>query len=139
MCSHAVDSHDRPCGIEVFVGKFPKDSAVHRISIGGVQLLHIHMVRAPANLLIWCEKDADCRVGMFRMLHQILCQRHNLRNTCLVVRTQKGGSVRDNQVLSLKLCQAGIIGNPGDNVLFLVEDNIPPVIPGYNARLYIGP
>ena len=135
---HAVDRHDCPGGIEVFVGKFPKDSAVHRISVGSVQFLHIHMVRAPANLLIRGEKDADSRMGMFRVFHQKLCQGHDFRNPCLVVRAQQGGAVRDNQVLALKLCQAGIIGNPGDNILFLVEDDIPSIIAGHNTGLYIG-
>ena len=80
----------------------------HSVSIGSVQLLYIHMVRSPADLLIRGKQDAESGMGMLGMFCQKLHQCHDLRHTGLVIRAQKGGAVRDDQDVYKRQVEAHI-------------------------------
>ena len=96
------------------------------------------MVRSPADLLIRGKQDAESGMGMLGMFCQKLHQCHDLRHTGLVIRAQKGGAVRDDQVLAHKALKHRIFTDSGDNILLLIQYNITSVIIGHNTGLNVG-
>ena len=129
-----MESDNGGGGIEVFVLQLAQGAAVDGVGVIGAEVFEVETVRAPADLLIRRKADADSGVGDVRS-HQFLDGGQDLCDTGLVVGTQKGRSVGDDQVLADVVGQTGKIGR-GEDVVVIETDVAARILD--NARTDVG-
>ena len=122
-----VDSEIRRCGVKVFVFNLTGLAAIQRIGDFSAESFHIEKVGATADFLIGSESDADGPMRRIFLLDEFR-QAHDLRDTGLIIGSQKSGSVRHNDVLTGVFLQIGIVVWAQNNVFFCVEKNIFPIV-----------
>ena len=98
----AVNRHRRGGGVEVFIVDAAHRAAVHGVGEVRAEALHVEPIRAPADLLVRGEADADLPVLQFGMGEEDLAGGHDLGHARLVVRAQGGVAVGDDQALALR-------------------------------------
>lgn len=90
------------------------------------------MIRAAADLFVRRKSDANAAMAQIRMRQQILGQCQNFSNPCLIVRSKKRGSVRDDDIVPDIVCKCGKHAFFDGN--FCVKVDIAAGITVYNPR-----
>ena len=103
----ALQIHGRLGGVEGLVTELADFLAVHGVGKVATEPLDVEKGRALADLLVGRKGDADLAVGDFGVRHQIFDRRHNLRHARLVVRTEQGSAVGDDDLLPHVIFQDG--------------------------------
>ena len=114
-------------GIEILVLNFSHRAAVSGVGIVSAELFQVEMIGTTADFLVGSESDLQGSVAHIA-LQQIFRCGHDFRHASLVIRTQQGGAVGDDQVLAHILLQAGIIGILHKDALFLVQADVTAAI-----------
>ena len=106
---HITSLHnDLGCSsIEVFKFQFSHFTTVHGISPLTTELRYIKLMGAQTDFFIGIETDANLSMLDFRMFLQIYDGRYDFGNICLIISTQQGLSVGNNQIFSLMVEQFG--------------------------------
>ena len=132
---HALDVQGSGSRVEVLVLNAADLAAVHRVRDFCAESLDIKEHCALADFLVRCETDQKLAVAMLRICLKVLDQSHNLRNACLIVRTEKGAAVRDQEIVSL--CKFKLREGLRRKHFAVAELNHAAVIVLDEARLHI--
>ena len=127
-------------GVKVLILQLAQSAAVDGVGVVSAKILNVEAVRASADLLIRRKADADGGVGDLRG-HQFFDSGQDLRDTGLVVGTQKGRAVGDDQVLADAVGQTGKIGRgedvgvvEADIAARILDDARPDILAGAVGR-----
>ena len=124
----AVEDDQGSGGVEVFVLDAAGHIPVHGVGKVRPKAVYVEQVRPAADLLVRGKADLHRAVRELRMGQQIFRQRHDLRDAGLVVRPKKRGAVRHDQLVADLAGQAGIVRRLHDDVLILVQHDVPALI-----------
>ena len=100
MDVHALHRQGHGGGIEVLILDLPQLAAVHGVGRPGGELFRIKVIGALAHLLVRGEAHGDGPVRDLRMGQQVFAGGDDLRHAGLVVGSQQGGAVGDDQLLA---------------------------------------
>ena len=89
----ALDMDLRGCCVEVLELQFSRLTAIHGISIFGVEPGHVELHNAAPDLLVGSETDTDGAVLELGMSHDVLHRVHDFGDTGLVVGAEKRRAV----------------------------------------------
>ena len=89
-----------------------------------------------ANFLIRIKTYANLSVLNFRMFHKINTSRDDFSNTCLVVSTEKGVSICNDDVLTYVIEQFWELAWGTDDTFG--KDDVATIVILHNARLHVG-
>ena len=131
--AHTFYIYARAGGIEVLELELAHIATVHGIGPLAAELPDIEMVGAHAYLLIRVEGDADIAVADLLMVAQIAHGLHDLCNAGLVVGSQQGVAVGDDQVFAYMLQQLGKLAGAADDAFG--EEDVAAVVMTDNAGL----
>ena len=132
-----TDSQFCPRCVEGLVLQLAEFPAVHRVGKVRAEDGQIKEVSARSDLLIGRKSDSDPAVRNFGVCEKVLRHRHDLGDTCLVVRSEQGRAVRHDEVLPPESLELGKVSG-GENGFFGgIQQNIAAVIvlhdPGLRA------
>ena len=101
MHAHALDEHLGARSVEVLVFQVAQVAAVYGVRPVAAKLLHVEMMSTHTDFLVRVEAHADIAVLDFLVVAQVA---HRLNDFCdarLVVSSEQGGSVGNDDVLAL--------------------------------------
>ena len=106
--------------VEIFIFQFSAFAAVHGIGKVGAKFFYIKMIRTLADLFVRSKPYPDRSVGNFRMSQKILGSGKDLCDPGLVISSQKGSAVGDDEILPLILSQIGKITGTHNDIFFFI-------------------
>ena len=125
-------------GIEVLVFQFAYFASVHGIGPFAAELCYIEQMGACAYLLVGVEGDANLPVLNLGVSHQIGHGGDYLGDARLVVGTQEGGSVGNDEVLAHMVFQFGELFYACCDARCLVQNDVCSVIVVDDTGFYVG-
>ena len=137
MNASPVDSDPAAGSIEGLILQFPQSPTVHSKGKIRTKERHIKVICPLSDLLVGGEGDPKLSVTDLGMGQQFLSHCHDLCNAGLVIRSQQGSTVGNDQVLSFELTKLREILRGHIDLQLLVQQNLSPVIPGYDAGLHV--
>ena len=147
MYIQPMDRHHGRGRVKVLVFQFSQCAAVGGIGIVRAEALHVEVIRPGADLLVRCK--ADLHRGMLASFCQEpLCRGQDFRHTGLVVGSQEGRAIGDDQVLAYVSGQGLIFLRLQKDALLLVQEDIPSIVlddsgldilaGGIRSRIHVG-
>ena len=128
MDAHALDGDSCRSRVEVFIFQFTQGSAVNSISNLGTKFFKIEELRTFPDFLIRRKTNADLSVFRSIRTKQTLRKGHDFSHTGFIISPQKCRSICHNEPFSLDFIETGKSAWRHDNILFLVKDDIAPLI-----------
>ena len=136
MDVHALHRQGHGGGIEVLVLDLAQLAAVHGVGHLGGELFRIKVIGALAHLLVRGEAHGDGPVRDLRMGQQVFAGGDDLRHAGLVVGSQQGGAVGDDQLLTDVPLQEGEVLH--FQASGLLQGQVPALI-GDDLRMDVRP
>ena len=138
MDADAGDVETGRGGIEVLEFEFANLAAVHGVGPFAAEALDVELVGAEADLFVGIEAYADGAVLDFGVLDEVDHGLHDLGDAGLVVGTEQGVSVGDDEVFALVCPELGELCGRECDALGSVEGDVPAVIGTDDARSHVG-
>ena len=124
-------------GIEVLIFNLTHFTSVHRVCPITAETLHVKLMCSQADLFIRIKSDADFSVFDFGMFLKIFNGRDYLSNSCLVVGTEQGMPVGNNQIFTDMVLQFGKLRRRKDDVFLSTQRDVSSLIVLDNSRIHI--
>ena len=137
MHAHAIHHNLGTGGIEVLVLQFAHLTAVHGVCPLASELLHIKQMCTTTDFLVGIEAHTHLAVLHLGVSQQVCHCRHYLCYTSLVVSTEQGMAIGNNEVLALVLQKFGELANACNYSFRLIQHDVRAIVVPYDAWPYI--
>ena len=94
-------------------------------------------MRPHTDFFVGIEAHTDFTVFDFRVFPKVNHGLYDFRNTGLVISSQQGMAVRDNQILTHMIRQFGKLFRRRNNPLFSTQYNVPSIVLLHDSRFHI--
>ena len=128
MCHSAVDGDICETAVEVIIVELTLFAAVQGVREVRIELLEVEVGGTLTDLLITGEAELDCAVTDGWVGGKDGCELHDLCNAGLIIGTEKGRTIADDEILALINIETWELLRTEDDVLFLIQDDVLSIV-----------